>query len=153
MATPPAPRSRSALAERLGAFGALLGLRDGETVVQVALGLAFVGSALVLWRDGATFAISRIERLYPNPVEEIKAEVAKYPNLKAIRWVQDEPRNMGPWPHYQLNVWPQLDRVVEPVTRPASASPSVGTVKRHVEEQKTLMDAAFEAPRDAGHDY
>ena len=58
MATPPAPRSRSALAERLGAFGALLGLRDGETVVQVALGLALVGSALVLWRDGATFAIS-----------------------------------------------------------------------------------------------
>ncbi len=103
--------------------------------------------------DGAKFAISRIERLYPNPVAEIKAEVAKYPNLKAIRWVQDEPRNMGPWPHYQLNVWPQLDRVVEPVTRPASASPSVGTVKRHVEEQKTLMDAAFEAPRDAGHDY
>ena len=42
---------------------------------------------------------------------------------------------------------------VEPVTRPASASPSVGTVKRHVEEQKTLLDAAFESPRAAGNDY
>ncbi|MGC1214425.1 MAG: multifunctional oxoglutarate decarboxylase/oxoglutarate dehydrogenase thiamine pyrophosphate-binding subunit/dihydrolipoyllysine-residue succinyltransferase subunit, partial [Micromonospora sp.] len=41
--------------------------------------------------NGASFAISRIERLYPNPLEEIRAEVAKYPNLKAIRWVQDEP--------------------------------------------------------------
>jgi 2-oxoglutarate dehydrogenase E1 component len=29
----------------------------------------------------------------------------------------------------------------------------VGTVKRHVEEQKTLLDAAFESPRSAGHDY
>ena len=48
---------------------------------------------------------------------------------------------------------PQLDMTVEPVTRPASASPSVGTVKRHVEEQKTLLDAAFESPRAAGNDY
>ena len=89
----------------------------------------------------------------PNPVDEIRAEVAKYPNLKAIRWVQDEPRNMGPWPHYQLNVWPQLDVTVEPVTRPSSASPSVGTVKRPVEEQKTLLDAAFASPRGGDTDY
>jgi 2-oxoglutarate decarboxylase len=94
-----------------------------------------------------------VERLYPNPIEEIRAEVAKYPNLKAIRWVQDEPRNMGPWPHYQLTVWPQLDMVVEPITRTASASPSVGTIKRHVEEQKALLDAAFESPNGRGTDY
>ncbi len=103
--------------------------------------------------DGARFAIGRIERLYPNPLEEIRAEVAKYPNLQAIRWVQDEPRNMGPWPHYQLNTWPELELTVEPVTRPASAAPSVGTVKRHVEEQKTLLDAAFRSTRSAGNDY
>ena len=103
--------------------------------------------------NGDTFAIGRLERLYPRPVAEIKAELAKYPHLKAVRWVQDEPRNMGPWPHYQLNVWPGLDITVEPVTRPDSAAPSVGTVKRHVEEQKTLLDAAFEAPRGRGNDY
>ncbi len=103
--------------------------------------------------NGDTFAIGRIERLYPNPLAEIKAEVAKYPNLKAVRWVQDEPRNMGPWPHYHLNVWPQLDVTVEPITRSASAAPSVGTLKRHVEEQKTLLDAAFEAPQSRGNDY
>jgi 2-oxoglutarate dehydrogenase E1 component len=103
--------------------------------------------------NGHSFAIGRVERLYPNPIEEIRAEIAKYPNLKAIRWVQDEPRNMGPWPHYALNVWPELGVTVEPITRPASASPSVGTVKRHVEEQKTLLDAAFEAPGPRGTDY
>ncbi|CAA9368837.1 MAG: Dihydrolipoamide succinyltransferase component (E2) of 2-oxoglutarate dehydrogenase complex / 2-oxoglutarate dehydrogenase E1 component @ 2-oxoglutarate decarboxylase @ 2-hydroxy-3-oxoadipate synthase [uncultured Nocardioides sp.] len=103
--------------------------------------------------DGDRFAIARIERLYPRPVDEIKAEVAKYPNLSAIRWVQDEPQNMGPWPHYQLNVWCELDLPVEPVTRPASASPSVGTVKRHTEEQKTLLDAAFDRPGTRGADY
>jgi 2-oxoglutarate decarboxylase len=103
---------------------------------------------------GDTVAIGRIERLYPNPVEDIKAEIAKYPNLKVVRWVQDEPRNMGPWPHYQLNVWPTLDVTVEPITRPASASPSVGTIKRHTEEQKSLLDAAFEVPNAGpGRDY
>ena len=40
---------------------------------------------------------------------------------------------------------PALDVTVEPVTRPASASPSVGTIKRHTEEQKALLDAAFAA--------
>ena len=61
---------------------------------------------------------------------------------------------MGPWPHYQLNVWPDLDAPVEPVTRPQSASPSVGTVKRHTEEQKDLLDAAFaSAPASAAKDY
>ena len=98
---------------------------------------------------GESFAIGRIERLYPRPVDEIVAEIAKYPNLRAVRWVQDEPVNMGPWPHYQLNVWPGLDLTVEPVTRPASASPSVGTIKRHTEEQKSLLDAAFASAANA----
>nr|WP_307816608.1 multifunctional oxoglutarate decarboxylase/oxoglutarate dehydrogenase thiamine pyrophosphate-binding subunit/dihydrolipoyllysine-residue succinyltransferase subunit [Nocardioides sp. DJM-14] len=95
--------------------------------------------------DAARFAIGRVEQLYPQPLDAIKAEIAKYPNLKAIRWVQDEPANMGPWPHYQLNVWPEVngDIVVQRVTRPASSSPSVGTVKRHLEEQKGLMAEAF----------
>jgi 2-oxoglutarate dehydrogenase E1 component len=96
--------------------------------------------------NGESFAIGRVESLYPRPVDDIVAEIAKYPNLKAIRWVQDEPLNMGPWPHYQLNVWPGLDLTVEPVTRPESASPSVGTIKRHTEEQKSLLDTAFATP-------
>ena len=95
-------------------------------------------------REGSEkFAIARVEQLYPQPIEELRAELARYPNLKAVRWVQDEPANMGPWPHYALNVWPLLDRTVTLAGRPASAAPSVGTLKRHVEEQKTVLDAAF----------
>ncbi len=89
------------------------------------------------------FAIGRVEQLYPRPVDDIKHEIARYPNLKKVRWVQDEPRNMGPWPHYALNVWSQVDAQVEPVTREESSSPSVGTAKRHTEEQKDLMARAF----------
>jgi 2-oxoglutarate decarboxylase len=93
--------------------------------------------------DGERFAIARVEQLYPRPLDDIKHEIARYPNLKAVRWVQDEPRNMGPWPHYALNVWPEVDARVEPVTRPESSSPSVGTAKRHAEEQKDLISRAF----------
>ncbi|HVK27259.1 MAG TPA: multifunctional oxoglutarate decarboxylase/oxoglutarate dehydrogenase thiamine pyrophosphate-binding subunit/dihydrolipoyllysine-residue succinyltransferase subunit, partial [Nocardioides sp.] len=87
-------------------------------------------------------AILRVEQLYPWPVEAIKAELAKYPNAK-VKWVQDEPYNQGPWPSYYLNVVPQLDREIEPVTRKASSTTAVGTAKRHLEEAKVLIGEAF----------
>jgi 2-oxoglutarate decarboxylase len=104
--------------------------------------------------DASRFAIARVEQLYPRPTEEIHEYMQRFPNLKAVRWVQDEPRNMGPWPHYALNAWPALDLHVEPVTRQASSSPSVGTVKRHMEEQKALLERAFAPVLDrVDHDY
>ena len=57
--------------------------------------------------------------------------------------MQDEPENMGPWPSYALHVSPHLPLPIEPVTRTASSSPSVGTIKRHVEEQGELLAKAF----------
>ncbi|WP_166140536.1 multifunctional oxoglutarate decarboxylase/oxoglutarate dehydrogenase thiamine pyrophosphate-binding subunit/dihydrolipoyllysine-residue succinyltransferase subunit [Nocardioides ochotonae] len=93
--------------------------------------------------DGERFAIGRVEQLYPRPLDDIKAEIARYPHLKEVRWVQDEPHNMGPWPHYALNVVPELDATVVPVTRVESSSPAVGTVKRHQAEQKDLLGRAF----------
>ncbi|MGA8993495.1 MAG: multifunctional oxoglutarate decarboxylase/oxoglutarate dehydrogenase thiamine pyrophosphate-binding subunit/dihydrolipoyllysine-residue succinyltransferase subunit [Nocardioidaceae bacterium] len=91
-----------------------------------------------------TTAVVRLEQLYPRPVEELKAELATYPNLTEVRWVQDEPANMGPWPHLALNLVPELDGVrFTPISRPGSSSPSVGQHSRHVEEQKALLDQAF----------
>ncbi len=98
--------------------------------------------------DSPTTAITRVEQLYPRPEQELLAEVARYPNLKAIRWVQDEPANMGPAPHFQLYLFPLLDLPVELVSRPASSSPSVGQLKRHVQEQKALMEGAFAPARE-----
>ena len=102
--------------------------------------------------DGGKFAVARVEQLYPWPLEELKAELGRYPNLKQIRWVQDEPFNMGPWPNYAVNVWPALDVEVEGITRAASSSPSVGTLKRHTEEQKDLLARAFAATADETRD-
>ncbi len=94
--------------------------------------------------DDLRTAIVRLEQLYPRPVAELKAEMAKYPNLQEIRWVQDEPANMGPWPHMALNLTPELDGMpFYRVSRPESSSPSVGQHSRHVEEQKALLQQAF----------
>jgi len=93
-------------------------------------------------RNREDVAIVRVERLYPWPVEELNAELDKYPNAK-VKWVQDEPFNQGPWPTYHLNVVPQLGRPVEPVTRPPSSTTAVGTAKRHLEEAKVLIGEAF----------
>jgi len=93
--------------------------------------------------DGNRYAIARVEQLYPWPTADLKTEIAKYPNLTKVRWVQDEPFNQGPWPSYALNVVPELGVAVEPVTRPASTTTAVGTAKRHLAEQKELLDRAF----------
>ncbi|MGV2516686.1 UNVERIFIED_CONTAM: hypothetical protein FO517_22585, partial [Bacillus subtilis] len=54
-------------------------------------------------------AIIRVEQLYLNPVEELRAELDKYPNAEVF-WVQDEPANQGAWAHFALDMFVALDR-------------------------------------------
>nr|WP_205856770.1 multifunctional oxoglutarate decarboxylase/oxoglutarate dehydrogenase thiamine pyrophosphate-binding subunit/dihydrolipoyllysine-residue succinyltransferase subunit [Phytoactinopolyspora endophytica] len=90
-------------------------------------------------------AIIRLEQLYPLPSEQIKAELAAFPALREVRWVQDEPENMGPWPFLAVHLPSQLPEGVAltHVTRRASTSPAVGSPARHLEEQDELHNAAF----------
>jgi len=46
-------------------------------------------------------AIVRVERLYPLPVSELCAELARYPEAESVTWVQEEPANMGAWPTWR----------------------------------------------------
>ncbi|MGG5751687.1 multifunctional oxoglutarate decarboxylase/oxoglutarate dehydrogenase thiamine pyrophosphate-binding subunit/dihydrolipoyllysine-residue succinyltransferase subunit [Zafaria sp. Z1313] len=89
-----------------------------------------------------TTAIVRVEQLYPLPLEEIKAELAKYPNAEVV-WAQDEPANQGPWPFIGLNLAPQLDSGLGLASRSASAATSTGSHKRHEVEQAELLKQAF----------
>ncbi|MHA7271082.1 multifunctional oxoglutarate decarboxylase/oxoglutarate dehydrogenase thiamine pyrophosphate-binding subunit/dihydrolipoyllysine-residue succinyltransferase subunit [Arthrobacter sp. HLT1-20] len=88
-------------------------------------------------------AIIRVEQLYPLPLEEIKAELAKYPNAELV-WAQDEPANQGPWPFMGLNLAPELDQKLNRVSRPASAATATGSAKNHAVEQTLLIKQAFE---------
>ena len=93
-------------------------------------------------RDDRNTAIIRVEQLYPAPVEQIAAELAKYPNAEVV-WVQDEPANQGPWPFMVANLAPQLDEPIRVVSRPASAATSTGSAKVHQVEGRELVAAAF----------
>ena len=87
-------------------------------------------------------AIIRIEQLYPNPVEEVRAELDKYPNAEVF-WVQDEPANQGAWAHFALGMFPELGRAVTRISRPAAASTAAGMIGRHRMEGEELMRKAF----------
>lgn len=97
-------------------------------------------------------AIVRIEQLYPFPYGEVQDVLLRYPLTAEAVWVQEEPRNMGPWRFVQEQVQPllaQSRRVLHYVGRPESASTAAGSHRRHQDEQRTLVEAAF-APLAAG---
>ncbi len=95
-------------------------------------------------------AILSLERLYPLPTPELAAELAKYPQVSDIRWVQDEPENQGAWWFLQLHL-PQAIAEAIPgyqlnlrgVTRRAASAPSVGSVKAHQAQEAELLDKAL----------
>lgn len=96
-------------------------------------------------RSDERTAIIPVEQLYPLPADDIVRQLGEFPNLREVRWVQDEPENMGPWPFMALHLAPRLPQHLPftSVTRPASTSPAVGNHTVHIEQQKALHDAAF----------
>jgi 2-oxoglutarate dehydrogenase E1 component len=89
-------------------------------------------------------ALVRVERLYPLPVDEIKAELAKYASDAELIWAQEEPANMGAWPFMALKLPPHLEgRELKRVSRKAGSSPAVGSAKMHTAEQQGLVAAIF----------
>jgi 2-oxoglutarate dehydrogenase E1 component len=89
-------------------------------------------------------AVVRLEQLYPIG-DALKEALAPFPNGTPLVWVQEEPRNMGPW--YFLNAnWRTFlgDRLpISVVSRPAAASPATGSKASHDLEQKRLIAEAF----------
>ena len=90
----------------------------------------------------------RLEQLAPLAGEDIADALAAYPNASDVVWVQEEPANMGAWPHVAMNLPEFLaeGRSLRRVSRRASASPSAGSHGVHEAEQVALVEAAF-APR------
>jgi multifunctional 2-oxoglutarate metabolism enzyme len=91
-------------------------------------------------------AIVRVEQMYPFPEGDLNALLARYPATAEVYWVQEEPRNMGPWRFMLEHFHPLLEsskRSLHYAGRPEYASPAAGTLKRHEQEQKELTNDAF----------
>ncbi len=93
----------------------------------------------------ANVALVRLEQLYPFPVEEIKAVIARYPNLKQIVWAQEEPKNMGTWDfmNYRIKKLVGMDIPVNYVGRRRSSSPAEGSKSAHQVNQSMIIEYAF----------
>ena len=90
-------------------------------------------------------AVIRVEQLYPFPHEEFAAQLALYPNAKSVVWTQEEPGNQGAWHRIQHYLQRHLlaGQTLSYALRPSSASPAVGYLAKHNEQQKELIDAAL----------
>ncbi|MGH2948416.1 MAG: multifunctional oxoglutarate decarboxylase/oxoglutarate dehydrogenase thiamine pyrophosphate-binding subunit/dihydrolipoyllysine-residue succinyltransferase subunit [Solirubrobacteraceae bacterium] len=91
-------------------------------------------------------AISRVELLYPFPQQQILDEVARYPNLREVAWVQEEPRNMGARTHMSPRLLHILPSTLEfgYVGRPERASPGEGYPAAHTIEQNRIIRTALD---------
>lgn len=94
-------------------------------------------------REDSSIALVRVEQFYPLPAEEINAVVDAYPSAELV-WAQDEPENQGPWPFIRTHLAPLLHgRTIRAVSRPASAAPSVGTMKAHQAQSAKLIETVL----------
>ena len=80
-------------------------------------------------------------------LHELGDPLGRHPQQTAdVAWVQEEPRNMGPWRFVRTPVQPMLDgtrRKLRYIGRPESASPAAGSYKQHNQELADILDAAF----------
>jgi 2-oxoglutarate dehydrogenase E1 component len=108
-----------------------------------------------LLRDQSeTIGIVRLEQIYPFPSAELEEMLASYPKLREVRWVQEEPLNLGAWSFVAPRLIELLPEAVALtyIGRNERASPAVGAHHVYSAEQAALVGAAFgQSDADAAH--
>ena len=122
---------------------------DEEKVTRLALCTGKIYYDLkghAMRENNESVAISRVELLYPFPQQQILDEVARYPNLREVAWVQEEPRNMGARAHMSPRMLHILPSHLEfgYVGRPERASPGEGYPAAHTVEQTRIIRTALD---------
>lgn len=101
------------------------------------------------------FHILRVEEIYPFPIQIILKIVKRYPNLKEMVWVQEEPKNMGAWNFVE----PRLKKIaganidVSYVGRRRRSSPAEGDPNVHKREQARIIEEAFSTKKEGGNEH
>ena len=88
-------------------------------------------------------AVIRVEQLYPFPEKQIQDIIKSCKKLKAITWLQEEPKNMGA---YNV-IAPWFEQKVNYIGRDMRASPATGSPYKHAEEQKEIVTKFLELYR------
>jgi len=92
----------------------------------------------------------RIEQLYPFPVKALAKELKPYAKNAKFYWCQEEPKNMGAWFSVRDYIQWTLDNIkannknVSYIGRSPDASPATGYARRHISQQKEIINEVFE---------
>lgn len=92
-----------------------------------------------LKRDDVAFV--RIEQLFPLPVEQLKAVIAKYENADDYVWAQEEPRNMGAYGYMLMNFNEVKLRVA---SLKAYSAPAAGSYTRSKKRHAAAIAMVFD---------
>jgi len=91
----------------------------------------------------------RIEQLYPFPVKTLAHELKRFKKNANFYWCQEEPKNMGAWNttrnyiEWVLNHIGAKVQEVKYIGRKAAASPATGYLKKHLAQQKEIIEKVF----------
>ena len=90
-------------------------------------------------------AIIRIEQLYPFPYTDMAKVLEPYAHVTDFVWCQEEPLNQGAWYCSKHNFEASIPKgaSLTLVSRPASASPAVGYVSLHNQQQREIIEKAL----------
>ena len=86
-------------------------------------------------------AFVRIEQLFPLPVAQIKAVIAKYPNADDYVWAQEEPKNMGAYGYMLMNFDEVKFRLASPK---AYSAPAAGSYTRSKKRHANAIAMVFD---------
>ena len=92
----------------------------------------------------------RIEQLYPFPAKALVKELKPYAKNAKFFWCQEEPKNMGAWFSVRDYIQWTLDTIkvnnnkISYIGRKPAASPATGYAKRHISQQKEIINKVFE---------
>ncbi len=104
-------------------------------------------------QDNRATAIVRIEQLYPFPEPQLRDVLFSYDQQTPVKWVQEEPANMGAWPflkfHFGAGLFGRFPLLG--VSRPPSSSPATGSKGAHQLEQQEIIRNALELVAQVDH--
>jgi len=96
-------------------------------------------------RNNQVFFI-RIEQLYPFPVKTLAKDLKRFKKNAKFYWCQEEPKNMGAWNAARNYIEWTLDHIkaenrkVNYIGRKPAASPASGYLKKHLAQQKEIIE-------------
>ena len=102
-------------------------------------------------KDNQAVALVRVEQLYPFPADEIRSVLNRYPKLRDVCWVQEEPENMGAWEFAR----PLLEQLIDGrwplryIGRARNSSPAEGSSTWHAANQRAIVEQAFNQQADS----